>query len=259
MTPLPSALGASVNCSGFGDACASLKFDPAAMTLREDAPEPKSPPRHTESQSMTNAHWDRVYTEKRAEEVSWRQDEPALSLKLILRTGIGRDAPIIDVGGGASTLADHLLLGGFRDVTVLDIAAPALEQAKTRLGAQAKQVNWVVSDVTTWRPTRKHRLWHYRAVLHFLTDPADQAAYAQTLRSAIDGDGWAIIAGFAPGGPVKCSGLEIVQHDGVSLGRILGDDFQLMETHAETHLTPWGAEQAFRYHLFRRNTSGEAS
>jgi hypothetical protein len=228
------------------------------MTLREHASAPTFHSDHSESSSMTdqNAHWERVYTEKRAEEVSWRQDEPALSLKLILRTGVGRDAPIIDVGGGASTLVDHLLLGGFSDLSVLDIAAPGLEQAKTRLGERAGRINWVVSDVTAWRPSRKHRLWHDRAVLHFLTEPAQQAAYAETLRSAIEGDGWAIIAGFAPGGPAKCSGLEIVQHDGESLSRILGDDFQLMETHGETHFTPWGSEQAFRYHLFRRNTAG---
>jgi hypothetical protein len=231
------------------------------MILRDRVRAPNSHSVQEESGSMTdqNAHWDRVYSEKRAEEVSWRQEEPTLSLKLILRTGVGCDAPIIDVGGGASTLVDHLLLGGFRDLTVLDISAPGLEQAKARLEAQAKHVEWVVNDVTTWRPSRKHRLWHDRAVLHFLTEPADQAAYMETLRSAIDGDGWAIIAGFAPGGPVKCSGLEIVQHDGVSLSRLLGDDFQLMETHGETHVTPWGAEQAFRYHLFRRNTAGDAS
>lgn len=227
------------------------------MTLHQHLRTPKSGAEHEEGPSMTNqnAHWDRVYTEKRAEEVSWRQDEPTLSLKLILRTGVGRDAPIIDVGGGASTLVDHLLLGGFRDLTVLDIAAPGLEQAKARLGDRANEVNWTVHDVTTWRPARKHRLWHDRAVLHFLTEPAQQAAYAETLRAAIDGDGWAIIAGFAPGGPAKCSGLEIVQHDGVSLSKMLGDEFQLMETHGEIHLTPWGAEQSFRYHLFRRNAS----
>lgn len=206
-----------------------------------------------------NAHWERVYTDKRAEEVSWRQDEPQLSLKLIRRTGIGPDAPIIDGGGGASTLVDHLLLGGFRDLTVLDIASSALQQAKARLGDRAEEVNWTVSDVTTWRPARKHRLWHDRAMLHFMTEPAQQAAYAETLRAALDGDGWAIIAGFAPGGPAKCSGLEIVQHDGQSLSRILGDEFQLMETHGEIHLTPWGSEQAFRYHLFRRNSASGPS
>jgi hypothetical protein len=206
-----------------------------------------------------NAHWDRVYSEMRAEDVSWRQDEPTLSLKLIRRTGIGHDAQVIDVGGGASTLPDHLLTSGFRSLTVLDIAASGLEQSKARLQAQAASVNWVVSDVRTWRPAQCYRLWHDRAVLHFLTEPADQAAYVQTLRSAVEGDGWAIIAGFAPGGPAKCSGLEIVQHDGTSLARLLGDEFQLLETHGEIHLTPWGAEQAFRYHLFRRNALDAAS
>lgn len=231
------------------------------MTLRDRAAAPISHSGQSEGASMTdqNAHWDRVYTEKRAEEVSWRQDEPELSLKLIRRTGIAPDAPIIDVGGGASTLVDHLLWGGFRDLTVLDIAASALEQAKTRLGDRANEVNWTVSDVTAWRPARKHRLWHDRAVLHFLTEPAQQAAYAETLRAALDGDGWAIIAGFAPGGPATCSGLEIVQHDGASLSKLLGDAFQLMETHGEIHLTPWGSEQAFRYHLFRRNSASGAS
>ncbi|NJO32303.1 MAG: class I SAM-dependent methyltransferase [Rhodospirillales bacterium] len=208
---------------------------------------------------MTDAHWDRLYREKRAEAVSWRQDEPALSLKLITRTGIGHGAPIIDVGGGASTLVDHLLKDGYRDLTILDIAAPGLDQAKTRLGGAADNAKWIVADVTTWRPPRKHRLWHDRAVLHFLADPSAQRAYIETLRTALDGDGWAIIAGFAPGGPAKCSGLEIVQHDGASLAKLLGDDFQLMETHGEIHVTPSGAEQAFRYHLFRRNAGSAAS
>lgn len=202
-----------------------------------------------------NVHWDRVYTEKRAEEVSWRQDEPTLSLKLIARTGVGLYAPIVDVGGGASTLVDHLLERGFRDIAVLDIAASGLDQAKSRLGDKSQKVKLLVHDVTSWRPPRKHRLWHDRAVLHFLTSPGDQAAYVQTLRAALEEDGWAIIAGFAPGGPAKCSGLKIVQHDGVSLSKLLGDEFQLMETHGEIHFTPWGAEQAFRYHLFRRNGS----
>lgn len=229
------------------------------MTLREQTSEPKSHSGQQEQSAMTHAHWDRVYTEERAEAVSWRQDEPTLSLKLIKRTGIGHDAPIIDVGGGASTLVDHLLKDGYRDLTILDIAAPGLDQAKARLGGDAENAKWIVGDVTAWRPARKHRLWHDRAVLHFLTDPSAQAAYMETLRSALDGDGWAIIAGFAPGGPVKCSGLEIVQHDGESLSKLLGDDFQLMETHGEIHVTPSGAEQAFRYHLFRRNAGSAAS
>lgn len=197
-------------------------------------------------------HWEDVYATKQAEELSWRQAEPTLSLKLMGRIGISRGAALVDVGGGASTLVDHLLRDGFDDVTVLDIAAPALDQARARLRADAERASWIAADVTAWRPAKRFRLWHDRAVMHFLTEPIRQAAYARTLHTALEGDGWAIIAGFAPGGPARCSGLPIVQHDGQSLQRLLGDAFELMETHGETHLTPRGVEQAFRYHLFRR-------
>jgi hypothetical protein len=198
------------------------------------------------------SHWERVYTEKRAEEVSWRQDQPTLSLRLIAQTGLAKGAPIVDVGGGASTLVDHLIASGYRDLTVLDVAASALEQAKQRLLGHVGQVSWVVDDVTTWRPDRRYALWHDRAVLHFLTEKADQEAYAHTLRAALAENGWVIIAGFAPGGPRKCSGLDIVQHDSASLSRLLGEDFTLTQTQDEMHVTPWGSDQAFRYHLFRR-------
>lgn len=243
---------AAIGCWGWRP----FKLDLSTMTLHEHLRPPKFGAVYDEGQAMTDqrAHWDRVYTEKRAEEVSWRQEEPTFSMNLIARTGVSPDAAIVDIGGGASTLVDHLIERGFRDVSVLDIAAPALKQAEARLGSRSTDVRWIVGDVTTWRPARTHRLWHDRAVLHFLTDPKMQAAYAETLRMALDDDGWAIIAGFAPGGPDKCSGLEVVQHDGVSLVQLLGDEFQLMATQGEIHLTPWGAEQAFRYHLFRRRS-----
>lgn len=196
-------------------------------------------------------HWNDVYAGQ-ASEVSWFQAEPGLSLKLIRRTGVACSAPLIDVGGGASTLVDCLLAGGFTDISVLDIASPGLEQAKARLGERASDASWIVADIATWRPCRTFALWHDRAVLHFLVEPSAQAAYADVLRAAVVPDGWAIVGGFAPGGPVKCSGLSIVQHDAASLGRLFGDDFELVETHGEVHVTPWGAEQAFRYHLFRR-------
>jgi hypothetical protein len=40
--------------------------------------------------------------------------------------------PILDVGGGASTLLDHLQAGGYIDVSVLDVAPAALEQVQAR-------------------------------------------------------------------------------------------------------------------------------
>lgn len=199
-----------------------------------------------------HAHWQKVYSEKTATAVSWHQPRPDVSLALIAMTGVPKDAAILDVGGGASTLVDHLLDQGRTALSVLDISEAALAQARTRLGSSAARVRWIATDVTTWTPPQRFDLWHDRAVLHFLTTPRDQAAYAAALRAALKPGGWAIIAGFAPGGPRTCSGLEIVQHDAASLGALLGDGFTLTHTQDETHRTPWGAGQAFRYHLFRR-------
>lgn len=34
------------------------------------------------------AHWDRVYTTKQLDEVSWYQPEPTIALQLLERTGL---------------------------------------------------------------------------------------------------------------------------------------------------------------------------
>lgn len=219
------------------------------------APLPNSSPeRETVMTASRAPHWDTVYATKRADEVSWFQPSAETSLKLVRRTGVARDAAIIDVGAGASTLIDGMIAEGFTDLSVLDISAVGLEQAKQRLGRNANRIEWIVADVTAWRPPRAYNIWHDRAVLHFLTDAVSQRAYADVLRAATRVDSWIIIGGFAPGGPAKCSGLDVVQHDAESLSTLLGNAFTLLETHGEVHLTPSGGEQAFRYHLFLRRS-----
>jgi SAM-dependent methyltransferase len=197
-------------------------------------------------------HWQSVYSAKAPSELSWHQDSLRVSLELIARAGIAREAAIIDVGGGASRLVDDLLGAGYSDISVLDISRRALDAARARLGARAKRVHWIAADITHWRPDRQYKFWHDRAVLHFLTDPADQEAYGAALRAALAPGGHAIVAGFAPGGPEKCSGLPIVQHDFESVSRILGGGFELVADEPETHITPRGTRQAFRYFLFHR-------
>src|SRR5213593_903881 len=91
-------------------------------------------------------HWDRIYRTKAATEVSWYQPELRLSLELIRRVAPELDAPLVDVGGGASTLVDGLLGGGYQDVTVMDLAPAALAHARERLGERAPQVRWIVAD-----------------------------------------------------------------------------------------------------------------
>lgn len=192
-------------------------------------------------------HWKKIYENKHEGEVSWFQERPASSLGLIARSGIGKNAAIIDVGGGASRLVDHLLDAGYTDLTVLDIADIALEKARARLSVRADAVVWYSADITGWTPSRRFDLWHDRAVFHFLTEEADRKAYVATLSSALRVGGQAIIGTFAPGGPERCSGLLIRQYDAEGLLAEFGPNFRLSDTLSEDHLTPGGKVQKFQF------------
>jgi SAM-dependent methyltransferase len=202
------------------------------------------------------AHWQAVYTSKAENEVSWFQENPATSLRLIADARASADSRIIDIGGGASRLVDALLAQGFRSLAVLDISAAALDAAKTRLGPQSADVDWIVADITKWRPSRTYDIWHDRAAFHFLTDAADRNAYVDRLKSAVAAGGQVIIGTFALDGPEKCSGLPVQRHDAMSLADALGPSFELADNFAEAHRTPWGAIQHFQFSRFRRVSSG---
>ncbi len=197
-------------------------------------------------------HWDDVYNKKAFAEVSWYQEVPERSLRQILDTGVELQAPIIDVGAGASTLVDHLVAQGFSDLTVLDISLAALEQARGRLGEAAQRVSWVVADVTSFAAERNFRIWHDRAVLHFLTDAADRERYVRSLKNALVPGGHVILATFGPEGPLQCSGLEIRRYTVEMMAALLGPEFMLAEQVLEDHRTPWGAKQQFLHSSWTR-------
>lgn len=184
--------------------------------------------------------------------MSWFQASPTPSLEAIARTGARPDSALIDIGGGASRLVDHLLAQGFVDVSVLDLSGAALDAAKTRLAAQAAKVDWIVADVTTWQPPRAYDVWHDRAAFHFLTDANDRAAYVACLARALKVGGHAIIATFALDGPERCSGLPVVRYDAASLGQVLGPALKLIHASRHDHATPWASRQSFQFSVFRR-------
>ena len=195
-------------------------------------------------------HWESIYADKSPLAVSWFQKEPRLSLQLITNTGLSTEAAIIDIGGGASVLIDHLFERGFRHLAVLDISGTALSHAKQRLGPTAEQIEWLETDVTTFVAPHPFDLWHDRAVFHFLTEAADRKRYVDTLKQTLKPGGHLILAAFAIGGPTRCSGLDIVQYDADKLGRELGEDFTLVEQLSEIHVTPSNQEQLFAYFRF---------
>jgi SAM-dependent methyltransferase len=199
------------------------------------------------------SHWESVYTTKGEREVSWFQENPAISLELIALAGLPEGASIIDVGGGASRLVDVLLQRNIGQITVLDLSAAALDATRKRLDAKGAGVKWVVADITTWQPTQTYDLWHDRAVFHFLTDSADQNAYLDRLKKAVKRGGHVIIGTFALDGPEKCSGLPVIRYGSESLSALLGTDFKLIDARRHDHVTPWGALQRFQFSTFRRN------
>ncbi|MCL9982411.1 MAG: class I SAM-dependent methyltransferase [Erythrobacter sp.] len=197
-------------------------------------------------------HWRKVYTDKQPEDVSWYQATPEQSLLALDRFGAVPSQSLIDIGGGASTLVDVLLARGWHDLTVLDIAAPALAAAQARLGEAGAAVMWAVADITDWQPPRRYDIWHDRAVFHFLTQPAQRTAYIRALTNGLAEGGFAIIATFALDGPEKCSGLVVERYDAEKLAQTLGSGFRLDASWRDVHLTPWGASQAFTWCVFRR-------
>ena len=197
-------------------------------------------------------HWEEVYQNKSAEEVSWYQEVPTVSLSIVHDLNLMKKSQIIDVGGGASTLVDGLLQEGFENISVLDLSSNALEQVKQRLGEWAKKVDWLVEDVTSFVPQKTYSFWHDRAVFHFLTKSEDRVKYKQVLDASVKTGGYVMIAAFSKNGPEQCSGLDIVQYDADKLKNELGVAFQLMDEVVEEHVTPNGKVQLFRYFLFRK-------
>jgi SAM-dependent methyltransferase len=211
-----------------------------------------SPP--NERQTMTDtSHWEGVYRQKSASEVSWYQPHLKQSLLLISEARLPTTASIVDVGGGASTLVDDLLGLGYTDITVIDLAASALVQSKERLGDRAESVRWLAGDATTdLLASASVDLWHDRAVFHFLTDEARRMAYIQQVERCVRPGKFVVLSTFAPDGPERCSGLPVARYSPDELAAALGPAFEKLADAREHHTSPSGAAQSFSYVLCRR-------
>lgn len=193
-------------------------------------------------------HWEGVYRSKASDAVSWYRPHLETSLQLICEVAPDQSAAIIDVGGGESTLADDLLGRGYRNLTVLDMSAVALDATKRRLGTLADQITWVESDIAVADlPEHRYDLWHDRAVFHFLTESSQRGAYIRVLKKVLKPGGHVVIGTFGPTGPSRCSGLEVRRYDVQPLSDEIGTGFELLTSTLEDHRTPAGSSQQFLY------------
>jgi len=195
-------------------------------------------------------HWNRVYTTKSDEQVSWFEPLPTVSVQMLKAAGVTPESCVIDVGGGDSRLVDYLVAEGLDCVAVLDVSGAALARSKTRIGSRADLLMWIESDVAAAWTLKPMDVWHDRAVFHFLTDANARDRYREHLLEVLKPGGSAIIATFAPDGPEKCSGLPVARYSPDALAAELGPALRLIESQPHAHRTPWGTTQSFQYSRF---------
>ena len=197
-------------------------------------------------------HWENVFSTKSPNEVSWTQVYPKTSMDYLEALQLPKTANIIDVGGGDSNLVDALLEKGYKNIWVLDISVTALEKAKKRLGDKAKNIHWIVSDITEFETNIKFDFWHDRAVFHFLTDETSISKYVEIVSNAVSANGNFLLGTFSKDGALKCSGLEIKQYSEVSMKETFSDSFEAVKCFTEDHITPFNTIQNFQFCGFKK-------
>jgi cyclopropane fatty-acyl-phospholipid synthase-like methyltransferase len=196
----------------------------------------------------TKAHWEKIYKEKRPDDVSWTEENPSTSIDFFNDFKIHKDDPIIDIGGGESKFVDYLLENGYKNLSVLDISENAINKSKERLGAESKYIKWIVCDVNNFEPKENYVIWHDRAVFHFLTSKIEIDRYVRKVKSNTKKF---IIGTFSTLGPKKCSGLDITQYDESSLKKLFEDqNISMKRTKNINHITPFETTQNFIFCSF---------
>lgn len=197
-------------------------------------------------------HWNKVYENKKATEVSWYEPMPETSLNYIADCKLEKDAAIIDIGGGDSFLAEFLIGKGYTDITVVDISENAIKRAKERLGEKADEITWIVADAAEFEPQRQYDLWHDRAAFHFLTEDTQVEKYLKNVKQAVKPGGYVVMGTFSETGPTKCSGIEIRQYSISDMQELFADGFTTMSCKNIDHETPSGGTQNFTFCSFRK-------
>jgi SAM-dependent methyltransferase len=197
-------------------------------------------------------HWQRIHATRPSDQVGWFEPDPVTSRRLVAEAVEAGARSVIDIGGGASSLVDHLLGAGLERIAVVDIAGSAFDIARARLGERAHDVVWIVGDVTILDDVGTFDVWHDRAVFHFLLDPAARQRYVGLTERTVPAGGTAIMATFAPDGPERCSGLPVQRYSPEDLARECGPGWALTASQRHVHTTPLGVEQRYQYSTFRR-------
>jgi len=202
-----------------------------------------------------SSHWSGVYKDADISKLGWYETESTASFKLIEKCDLAKNALILNVGAGSTTLIDKLLEEGFTNLIANDISAEALNNIKSRIDNSDNSVQWIVDDLVN--PTELKKipqvdLWNDRAVLHFFIDDKDQDAYFELLHKKVTKNGYVILAVFNLKGAEKCSGLPIKRYDVNMLQEKLGPSYMLKDSFNYIYTMPNGDDRNYIYTLFQK-------
>ncbi|NVK52346.1 MAG: class I SAM-dependent methyltransferase [Flavobacteriaceae bacterium] len=200
-------------------------------------------------------YWNIAYQKTPTEKLGWFEEKSLKTIELIQQTQLPKDASILHVGAGTSTLIDDLIAEGYTNQIANDLSEKSLVDLKNRLGADASKVTFLVDDLTN--PTKLDKLaqvdlWNDRAVLHFFLTEAAQKAYFNLVKKLVKPNGFVLIAVFAIDGAEKCCGLPLQRYNETMLAESLGNDFSLITSFKYTFINPFGGERPYVYTLFKR-------
>lgn len=183
-----------------------------------------------------------------------------IGLRLLAHTRLPLDAPLLDLGAGASSFVGVLLDQGFINLIGVDVSAGALAaQAQQFTASQNDHILWLVDDVTVAQQLRALgtvQLWHDRAMLRLLTLPAQQIAYRHTLdQMTRPTESWVLLSVCRPGGATHVGDMPLQPYEVEQLEAFLGDKYLLLQHCPYTETFPDGTEQPCLYALFQRRNS----
>ncbi len=203
------------------------------------------------TEEARKSHWDTIFKTKDYTQVLWHQSTPTVSLDLVTACSTKDDA-IIDIGCGASFLVDNLIDKGYQNITLLDTSKRSLDIVKERLSDKADIPSYICSDILDFSPSQQFKIWHDRAVFHFLLHKNERIEYFNRVMETLTPGGIALISTFRVGGQTMCAGLEIVQYDRDKMLKELPQGLELVEYKEFTHMTPAESEQDYSAFIIKK-------
>ncbi|MGL4862452.1 MAG: class I SAM-dependent methyltransferase, partial [Cetobacterium sp.] len=165
---------------------------------------------------------------------------------------------ILDAGCGESTLLQFLVDNEFKDIEGIDLSSEAIDFQKKSLKYSELdvEIKLKVADLTeNLEFNKKGKIWHDRAVFHFLFDSSLRRNYKNNVKKFLVNEGVLILSCFSKKNEaIKCNGLLVNKQDIKELEEFFKDSFVLIESLEYDYIMPWGDIRKYIYCIFLKKS-----